>query len=284
MCREKFKGPFNPPHPTSALAKENLALQVVKAYCDLVAAKKQVEACTADVARAEVSPKATRVKLSVGMATKYDLEADEVALNEARTNLAKSQEDFGAAYRALNRLLGRSLDDRYEVVEPAASYEPIDREWAMAAAEAASFEIFRQSKQLESEQWDVDFPYSSGGYKKYSVEIIDVLQQTAQLESLRRRVRENAALQVQQLDVLYEQWKAVKARSDNSCDALKLAQARYNAGVISMLELTSTVAAAKLNEARELAQRMSWMKQKAAVYRIIGKPVLEAFGENVNGR
>lgn len=262
----------------AAEVKENLALQVVKAYCDLVAAKKQVEAYAADVARAEVSLKAARVKLAVGMATKYDLEAEEVALNEARTNLAKSQEDLGAAYRALNRLLGRSLDDRYEVVEPVASYEAINREWAIAAAEAASFDIFRQSKQLEAEQWDLDFPYSGGEYKKYNVEINDVLQQTAQLESLRRQVRENAALQVQQLDVLYEQWKAVKARTDNSRDALKLAQARYNAGVISMLELTSTVAAAKLNEARELAQRMAWVKQKAAVYRIIGKPVLSAFG------
>lgn len=258
--------------------REDLALQVVKAYCDLLSAKAQVEAYAADVARAELSLRAARVRLAVGMATKYDLQSEEAALNEARTNLAKSQEDLEAAYRALNRLIGRSLDDRYEVVEPVASYEPVDREWAVAAAEAASFTIFSQSKQLELEQWDLDFPYSGGGYKKYNVEVNDVLQQTAKLESLRRQVRDNAAYQVQQLDILYEQWKTVSNKAANSREALRLAEARYGVGMISALELKSTAAAAKLSEAREIGQRMAWVKQKAAVYRIVGKPVLSAFG------
>lgn len=221
------------------LARIDLDMQVESAYYDVLRATSSQDLAGRSLNSARVQLDSTKVRYNHGMVSDVDLLAAETAVASAEAELNRADAALLSAKMRLNRILGRDLAAPLELVDEFV-YEPVavDLDAALAKALETRLELQQSRNTLELRKTEVvinDNPYTPSlttdksrlALKKAEIDLaekeldirLEILQSYNTLKETERRIP------IQQKNV------------DRAKESLRISQVRYEAGVITSIDL-----------------------------------------------
>ncbi|OIQ57535.1 outer membrane efflux protein [Moorella thermoacetica] len=261
--------------------KKQVMLDVTKAFLDLQGKIENLKSAEINKESAESALRIANARLMAGMGLQVEKESAELALKNAQDSMENAKIAVDNAYEVLNRLMGRPLNERYDIEK--ISYVPMQNINEDVEAEKGvlnSYDIFTAQKQLEAEQWDIDFPYDLGGnFKKFDVEIKDVYKQQAVIESKTASIKEQVRQICHQLQTLQDQYITMVTNKKVSEEKIRLAELQYKVGVGTLDQLKQAEAQFAKDVANLESFTVNYMTLKANLYRLTGRDILAITNE-----
>lgn len=145
----------------TARTRENLVLETVTAYYDILAAQKVAEVDAQTVRNYEAHLAHVKGMYTAGSAPKVDLLRSEVELANARQNLIKSQNAYDVAVSALRNIIRMDASEDLQLTEPF-SYAVFSRglDECIAYAKACRKDLLQAKIAVEQAQKDVEIAKS----------------------------------------------------------------------------------------------------------------------------
>lgn len=228
------------------LARRDLAMQVQQAYYDVLRTQMALDLARRAVEQSQAQLESTRFRHSQGMLSDVDLLAAESQLATAEADLNKAQAGLKGARMQLNRIMGRELEAPFELVDEFA-YEPvaISLEEALAGAVKLRLELQRARDTLALREKEL--AVSDPAYTPpLTVKKAELAVKRARLEleetetSILLEVRQNyQAAKEGEARIPIQQKNLTRAK-----ESLRITEARYNAGVITSVDLIDAQRAA----------------------------------------
>ncbi|NPV53084.1 MAG: TolC family protein [Firmicutes bacterium] len=221
------------------IAKSDLALQVEQAYYDVQKAKRGLVISQENVERANKQLEIIRSKFKLGMVARLDVITAESEVAGAQVDLSKAEANLALANMRFNQIIGRDLEVPVELASDF-GYKPVtlDMKKETERALASRLEILKAQDAVELAKKEVevnnndftpalDLARSKIGLSQAEVELEDT--------------KVNVLLEIKQN---YESMKDAERRIAlqekafaQAQESLKIAKARYDAGVITSIDL-----------------------------------------------
>lgn len=228
------------------LARRDLSLQVQQAYYDVLRTQMAFNLAQRALKQSQAQLDSTRFRHSQGMLSDVDLLAAESQLATAETDLNKAQASHANARMQMNRIMGRELEVPFELVDEFA-YAPVQvsLEEALAGAVEQRLELQRARDTLTLREKEL--AVSDPAYTPpLTVKKAQAAAKRAQLElketeiGILLEVRQNyQTVKEGEARIPIQQKNLVRAK-----ESLRITEARYNAGVITSVDLIDAQRAA----------------------------------------
>ncbi|HHV61658.1 MAG TPA: TolC family protein [Firmicutes bacterium] len=221
------------------IARLDLALQVEQAYYDVLRAKRALVISQENVERANKQLDIIRSKFKLGMVAKLDVITAESEVAGAQVDLSKAEANLALASMRFNQVIGRDLEVPVGLASDF-TYEPVtlDVKKETERALASRLEILKARDAVELARKEVEV--NNNDFTPPLVlakSKIGLSRAEAELED----ARANVLLEIKQD---YEAMKDAERRIAlqekafaQAQESLRIAKARYDAGVITSMDL-----------------------------------------------
>ncbi|MGE5508354.1 MAG: TolC family protein [Chitinophagales bacterium] len=221
------------------LARRDLDMQVQQAYYDVLRTQMAEDLAQRALKQAQAQLATTRVRHAQGMLSDVDLLTSESQLATSEADLSRAQANRSNARMQLNRLMGRDLEAPFELTDEFA-YEPlqVDLDRALASAEERRLELqrARDTLALREKELSVSDPAFTPALAVQKARLAVERAKTELAE-----IRTSILLEVRQN---YQAVKEGEARIPilqknlaRAKESLRITEARYNVGVITLTDL-----------------------------------------------
>lgn len=259
------------------IAKADIATQVEQAYYDVLKSERALVLAQENLRRTEEQLKVVESKFKLGMVAQIDVISAEADVASAEADLSRAQANLALARMKFNRAIGLELNSSVKLTSQF-SYEPVsvDLDKAVQYALAHRLEIKKAEdavalKEKEVNVNDNDFTAplvlekSRIGLESARANLEDtkasiILEVRQNFESLRDAERQ----------VPLQEKALTKAK-----ESLRIAEARYNAGVITAMELADAQRAVYQAETAYLQAMFDYNMAVAKFYKSLGMSLEE---------
>ncbi len=258
-----------------ALARQDLVMQVTQAYYEVVRTEMALELAERALAQSEAQLASTRVRHEQGMLSDVDLLAAESQVAIAELDLNRSRATHTSARMALNRVLGRNLESSFELVDALGDVQTaqIDLEKAVETALENRLEVqrARDTARLREKELEVsDNPYTPA----LSIESARLALERARVELREREI--DVILEVRQnYQAVIEAQARIPIQESNvtrTKESLRIAQIRYDAGLITSIDVIEAQRAAFQAEMQAIQAVFDYQMAVARFHRSAGLP------------
>jgi len=263
------------------LARQEIVLAVEQGYYDVLRADLALDLAQRTLAQSQAQLESTRARYEQGMLSAVDLLAAEMQVANAEVELNRARSAAATARMRLNRQLGRPLNAPLELVDRLV-YEPVEvsLEEALASARERRLELRRARDTVRLRETELrvsDNPYTP----QLEIERARVALRRAQLELAEREA--DIVLEVEQnYQALLEAQARVPIQETNVARArenLRISEARYEAGVITAIDLVDAQRSAFQAETQAIQAVFDYNVALARFFRSAGLDVDAPFGE-----
>lgn len=254
------------------LARQEIVLAVEQGYYDVLRADLALDLAERTLAQSQAQLESTRARHEQGMLSAVDLLAAEMQVANAEVELNRARSAAATARMRLNRQLGRPLNASLELVDQLV-YEPIEvnLEEALASAREHRLELRRARDTVQLRETELrvsDNPYTP----QLEIERARIALRRAQLELAEREadiileVEQNyQSLLEAQARVPIQETNVVRAREN-----LRISEARYEAGVITAIDLVDAQRSAFQAETQAIQAAFDYNVALARFFRSAG--------------
>jgi len=260
-----------------------VALQVEEAYYAVIRAEESLEIQRRTLEQAERQFAVARARYDAGLISRQELVQAELSYQQSLSSMARSERQVADARRQLARLIGADENTAF-VLRDTFPFEPLEiaLEDAVAEALARRSEVKRAERNLAQALLrlaQADNPYTA-----------PVALRQAEMAVRRAEIQLEEA-KVQVIDSIRQQWYALKDAEHNvasarqreqlALDNLAISEARFEAGMISLIDLLRDQASAL--EAQLNAAGAVWDHNlaKARFLRAIGRKELPPLPQHI---
>lgn len=259
------------------IARADIATQAEQAYYDVLKSERASVLAQENLERAKDQLKTSESKFKLGMVAQIDVIAAETEVASAEADQSKAQANLALAKMKLNRVIGLALDSPVKLASQF-SYEPIsvDLDKAIEYSLSHRLEIKRAEdtvtlKEKEVEVYNNDFTpplvleRSRVGLEAAQADLDDVKA------NIILEVRQNfESLKDAERQVPLQEKSLTKAK-----ESLRIAKARYDAGVITAMELADAQRAVYQAETAYLQAMFDYNVAVAKFYKALGMSLEE---------
>lgn len=254
----------------------SIALEVEEAYYAVIRSSEMLQIQQGNLEQADRQFAVAQARYEAGLISRQELLQAELAHEQSVTALERAERQLADARRTLARLIGAD-EDAVFVLQDTFPFEPFDiaLEDALEEALANRTEIKQAERNLAQARLRV-----AQADNAYTAPV--VLRQ-AQMAARRAEIQlEQARLQV--IDSVRQGWWALKDAEKNveaarkreaiAAEALAISQVRFDAGMISLIDLLRDQAAALQAKLDATAAVWDYNLAKARFLRALGRPEL----------
>ncbi len=254
------------------LARIDLDMQVEQAFYDVLRANLALDLAKRSLEQSGVQLDSTQARYDQGMVSDVDLLAAQTQVASAEAELNRAEASQISARMAFNRILGRDLQASVELVDEFV-YEPVAIDLEVALERALStrldLEQARNTAELRKKELEInDSPYSPALTKQRS----DVGARKAELQAMEKEL--DVVLEVRQsYNTLTEAQRRIPIQQQNvtrAKESLRISQARFEAGVITSIDLIDAQRAVFQAETQMIQAVFDYNTQLARFYRSTG--------------
>lgn len=267
------------------LARQSLMLRVEEAYYSVLRAQMALDLAERTLQQAQAQLESTRARHEQGMLSLVDLLAAESQVASAELEVNRAQANLATARMNFNRVIGRELEAPFQLVDEM-TYEPVpvDLEEAVAHALQVRLELerARDTVELRRKQVEVyDNPYTP----QITLQRARLALEQAQVQLAEQTI--DIVLEVRQN---YQSLREAEARVpiqrnnlNRALESLRISEARYEAGVITFIDLIDAQRNAFQAETQLIQAIFDYNTALARFFQSAGYP-LEARREAVSQR
>ena len=266
----------------------DVAMDVVNAYIDYLKAKAMLSAAEADLREAKINYRLVKKRYEVGLAPRADLYSAEADVANAKFTLVDRKAKVLKARGALAVVMGLSVVEKIDVLEPEIELTTLDLNAAIRQAFEKRPEVLAAFKEVEAQkkkvasvkgeflpsvdfsgayykhdeslfpddrkEWNiqvkVSFPIFTGlsTHSKLKKEKALLAEKRFYLEEVKLQVQKEVWFSYQDLNKAKEEFIAAKELFKAAQEELKVTRGKYMRGLASTVDLT--VSQAKLSDAR----------------------------------
>lgn len=261
---------------TRELARQDLIMQVTQAYFEVVRTGMALELAERALAQSRAQLETTKARHEQGMLSDVDLLAGEsqVATNELELNRARA--NHLSARMSFNRILGQELEAPFTLVDELHDVQPVDIELedAIRSALERRIELLRARDTL--------------ALREEELRVNDNAYTPARTINNARMALERARLELQdrEIDIILEVRQSYQALTEAAAripiqetnatrakESLRIAQIRYEAGLITSLDLIDSQRAAFQAEMQSIQAVFDYQIALARFRRSAGLPL-----------
>ncbi|HHY46087.1 MAG TPA: TolC family protein [Firmicutes bacterium] len=259
------------------MAKADIATQVEQAYYDVLKAERGLVLAQENLERAREQLKTAESKFKLGMVAQIDVIAAEAEVAGAEANQSRAEADLALARMKFNRVIGVALDSPVKLTSQF-SYDPIplDLEKAIQYSLSHRLEIKKAEDAVALKEKEVEV-YNNDFTPSLVLEKSRIGLETAQAElddtktNIILEVRQNfESLKDAERQVPLQEKALAKVKEN-----LRIAKARYDAGVITAMELADAQRAVYQAETDYLKAMFDYNVARAKFYKSLGMPLEE---------
>jgi len=259
------------------IAQSNQTQVVEESYYDILKLQRAVILAQENITRSQKQLENVRAKFSLGMVAQIDVLSAELELSKAQSDLNNTESNLQLARMRFNRLLGKDLNTPVELASEL-TFEPseIDLDKSIEYALTHRLEIKKAEDDVVLKTKEVEV--NTNDFTPLLVQKksqIGLQLSKASLED----VRANIILEIKQnYESLKTAERAVPLQEKNlvkANESLKIAEARFDAGVITSIELIDARNDAYQAENSYLQAVYDYNVAKAKFYNSLGMSLEE---------
>ncbi|HHV61268.1 MAG TPA: TolC family protein [Firmicutes bacterium] len=259
------------------MAKADIATQVEQAYYDVLKAERGLVLAQENLERAKDQLKTVESKFKLGMVAQIDVIAAEAEVASAEANQSRAQANLALARMKFNRVIGVALDSPVKLTSQF-SYDPIplDLEKAIQYSLSHRLEIKKAEDAVALKKKEVEV-YNNDFTPPLVLEKSQIGLDAAQEEL--EDTKANIILEVRQnFENLKDAERQVPLQEKALAkvkESLRIAKARYDAGVITAMELADAQRAVYQAETDYLQAMFDYNVARAKFYKSLGMSLEE---------
>ncbi|AEF95438.1 outer membrane efflux protein [Desulfotomaculum nigrificans CO-1-SRB] len=246
--------------------RRQLIVDVTTAYYNVIQNQKQLEAAKVAYERSQIKLLQAKAKNDIGLITKADLAAAEAQVATDKASMVDCQSKLDSAYADLNKLMGISLGERYQLVDlPKAEKQEIDVDAKVNMAADVSYEMWnaKEAANLADKIKLFQRLYDVGDYN--AAEAANTALDTK--DNLRKQARALCF----SINSLYEKNNQLLEQIEQFKESLKVAKAQYEAGMTTKDTVLNAEYALKSAEAGQLQAAAAYEVAVASLERLTGE-------------
>jgi hypothetical protein len=224
------------------VTEDSIAYSVKKSYYEILQdiEKKKLDDLTLDNATTQLQ--LVTVKNQNGLASDYDLTQAQSAVDTAKAKQQSAQKTLDDANQKFDNLLGLSVDTHYNL-EDQPTYEElgnIDLNAHIQSILATNPSIWLKEQQVKQAQMGVDlYTFNNSGSDPYKAKEIDVTTAKNSLDDAKNQLDQSLRTTYYSIKQSEDQYNILKSSLDTANQAMKIAQAKFDAGMAIKADLTS---------------------------------------------
>lgn len=253
-----------------------VALAVEEAYYDVIRNEERLEIQQRNMEQADRQLAVARARYDAGLISRQELLQTELSHQQSVSAMERAQRQAADARRQLARLIGAD-EGAFLILRDTFPFEPLEitLEDAIAAALATASALKQAERNLAQRKIDLaqaDNPYTA-----------PVTLRKAEMEVRRAEIALEEA-KVTAIDQIRQQWYALKDQEYNvistrqreqlALDSLAICEARFDAGMMSLIDLLRDQASALEAQLNATATVWDYNLAKARFLRAIGRTEL----------
>jgi len=251
-------------------AEDALVLQVCQLYWNVQAATEGLELARVAAEQAERQARVARAAYQVGTVSSVDAAQAEQALEQAQIAVEQAERAVETAYLELNNALGLDVDVRPVPVDrPEFSpLEVVDLEQEVARVMATSPSVWLAEQQLTLQTYKQQMIYATGTYTSYELRKIEKQETELEVANTKDQVRQQVRKLYLAVRNLESSYRKALAERDQAAEGLRVARAKFEAGMAT----TTEVRAKELALAQAEASVNDLVRQHAYYKLLFQKP------------
>lgn len=221
--------------------KESVEYAVKNAYFDILNKQEELKVARLNTEHQEWKQRMTDVKYRNNMASSFEVSQINNALDEARAREKAAEEALAEAYTKFNQLIGERSDARLNLVDRPRfeKMSSVDLDHHVSRVVSSSVALWMAEQQIKLAELDLRLftfndPTNPNSYAQQQIEVNKAKLSAENVKDQLEGAARTIYYSIRQLEEQYEHLLANKRIAE---DALKIAQARYDAGMATALEL-----------------------------------------------
>lgn len=259
------------------IAKADIAMQVEQSYYDVLKAERALTLAQENLDRAKDQLKTAQSKLKLGMVAQIDVISAETEVASAEADLSKAQANLALAKMKFNNGLGLALDIPIKLTSQF-SYKPmpIALDKAIQYGLSHRLEIKRAEDAITQRQKEIEV-YNNDFTPPLVLEKSRIGLESAQVDL--ENVKANIILEIRQnFESLKDAERQVPLQEkslEKARESLRIAKARYDAGVITAMDLADAQRGVYQAETAYLQAMFDYNVAVAKFYKSLGMSLEE---------